>query len=258
MAELDRLDQVQQRRFLRRLEYSGIHSASFNGRSIINFASNDYLGLGEEERVREAAKLAVERYSSSASSSRLISGNYALLEELEEALAAFKEKEAALVFSSGYLANLGLIPAVAEAEDQIFSDSLNHASIIDGCRLSRAATYVFRHRDLDHLETILLNVPRARRRLIVTDAVFSMDGDIADLPGLAYLAERYECLLMVDEAHSTGVLGTGGRGIRQHFIDLGLLPADQDCIDLDMGTLSKALAAQGGFVACSAQMREFL
>ena len=255
--ELARLNGIHQRRFMRRLERSGSHVLAYNGHELINFSSNDYLGLSEEPHVRDAAKAAVDRYASSAASSRLICGNYALLEELEQALAIFKCKSAALVFSSGYLANIGIIPALVEAEDQIFSDELNHASLIDGCRLSKAQIFVFRHRDLNHLEFLLKTAPASRRRLLVTDAVFSMDGDVADLPGIVNLAERYGCLLMVDEAHSTGVLGTGGRGIRQYFVDLGLLPPDKDCIDIEMGTLSKALGSQGGYVACSTPLRDF-
>ena len=258
IEELARLDEVHRRRFLRRVEYSGSHRLVYIGQELINFSSNDYLGLSEDSRVRDAANAAVDRYMASAASSRLICGNYGLLEELEQSLADFKRKSASLVFSSGYLANLGIIPALAEAEDQIFSDELNHASLIDGCRLSKAQIFVFRHRDLNHLETLLQTAHSARRRLLVTDAVFSMDGDVAHLPGLVQLAERYGCLLMVDEAHSTGVLGTGGRGIRQHYVDLGLLSPGKDCIDIDMGTLSKALGSQGGYVACSHPIRDFL
>ena len=255
--ELARLDGLHQRRFLRCLERSGSHDLAYNGKELINFSSNDYLGLSEEPRVRSAAKAAVDRYAASAASSRLICGNYALLEELEQALAAFKHKSAALVFSSGYLANIGIIEALVEAEDQIFSDELNHASLIDGCRLSKAQTFVFRHGDLNHSEFLLKTAQASRRRLLVSDAVFSMDGDVADLPGIVNLAERYRCLLMVDEAHSTGVLGTAGRGIRQYYVDLGLLPPEKDCIDIEMGTLSKALGSQGGYVACSSPMRDF-
>jgi 8-amino-7-oxononanoate synthase len=258
IAELARLDRIHQRRFLRRLESSGSHRLVFQGQELINFSSNDYLELSEDSRVRDAAKAAVDRYAASAASSRLICGNYGLLEDLELALAELKRKNTALVFSSGYLANVGIIPALAEAEDQIFSDELNHASLIDGCRLSKAQVFVFRHRDLNHLEALLRAAQTARRRLLVTDAIFSMDGDVADLPGLVNLAERYGCLLMVDEAHSTGVLGAGGRGIRQHYVDLGLIPPGKDCIDIDMGTLSKALGSQGGYIACSHPIRDFL
>lgn len=256
--ELARLDEVHQRRFLRRFDSSGSHRVIFRGQELINFSSNDYLGLSEDPRVRGAAKVSVDRFAASSASSRLICGNYALLEELEQALADLKRKNAALVFSSGYLANVGIIPALAETEDQIFSDELNHASLIDGCRLSKSRILVYRHCDLNHLENLLRTAQPARRRLLVTDAVFSMDGDVADLPGLVNLAERYDCLLMVDEAHSTGVIGEGGRGICQYFVDSGLLPPGKDCIDIDMGTLSKALGSQGGYIACSHPIRDFL
>ena len=142
--------------------------------------------------------------------------------------------------------------------DQIFSDALNHASIIDGCRLSRAQVFVYRHRDLNHLEGLLRGAPAARRRLLVSDAVFSMDGDVADLPGLAALAAAHDCLLMLDEAHATGVLGSTGSGIVEYFVERGRLAPGKDCVDVAMGTLSKALGSFGGFVACSANLREFL
>jgi 7-keto-8-aminopelargonate synthetase-like enzyme len=213
--ELARLDESYQRRFLRLLENSGSHRLVMNGQELINFSSNDYLGLSEDPRVRDAAKAAIDRYAASAASSRLVCGNYALLEELEHALAELKRKSAALVFSSGYLANVGIIPALAEAEDQIFSDELNHASLIDGCRLSKAQILVFRHCDLNHLETLLQTAQSARRRLLVTDAVFSMDGDVADLPGLTAAAAAHDCLLMLDEAHANGLYGLRGAGLAE-------------------------------------------
>ena len=186
---------------------------SYRGKRLVNFSSNDYLGLASHPRVKAAAQAAIEEFHASAGSSRLICGNLEIHERLESRLACFKQKEAALVFSSGYAANLGIIPALAGAGDQIFSDALNHASIIDGCRLSRAQVFVYRHRDLNHLESMLRGAPAARRRLLVSDAVFSMDGDVADLPGLTALAVAHDCLLMLDEAHSTGVLGSTGSGI---------------------------------------------
>ena len=162
------------------------------------------------------------------------------------------------MFSSGYVANLGIITALVGEGDQIFSDALNHASIIDGCRLSRAQVFVYRHRDLDHLEGLLREAPAARRRLLVSDAVFSMDGDVADLPGLAALAATHDSLLMLDEAHATGVLGSTGRGIVEHFVERGQFAPGKEYVDLAMGTLSKALGSFGGFVACSSSLREFL
>ena len=192
----------------------------------------------------------MERYGFGSASARLVSGNTELHEELEERIARFKGTEAALVFNSGYAANTGIIPALAGEGDALFSDSLNHASIIDGCRLSRARTFVYRHGELDHLESLLRQHP-SRRRLIVTDGVFSMDGDIAPLPGLVVLAERYDALLMVDDAHATGVLGSGGKGTAEHFGLEGRVP-------VQMGTLSKALGCFGAYVTGSRHLIRFL
>ena len=256
--ELDRLESLHQRRSLKRLEARGASDLFFQGKRLINFSSNDYLGLSEDERVKRAAKAAIDQYHASAASSRLICGNLDVHEQLEKELAAFKEKESALVFSSGYMTNIGLISALAGKEDEIYSDELNHASIIDGCRLSQARIRIFQHRDLDHLESLLRFSMATGRRLIVSDSVFSMDGDLAELPGLVDLAEKYDALLVLDEAHATGVLGSRGRGVYEHFADLGLMERRQGSIDVAMGTLSKALGSFGGFVACSRSMRDFL
>jgi 8-amino-7-oxononanoate synthase len=258
LDELERLEVLDQRRFLKSLEQANAREVSYQGRRLVNFSSNDYLGLASHPRVRAAAHAAIEEFHASVGSSRLICGNLAIHERLESRLANFKQKEAALVFSSGYVANLGIIAALVGEGDQIFSDALNHASIIDGCRLSRARIFVYRHQDLNHLEDLLRGAPSARRRLLVSDAIFSMDGDVADLPGLAALAAAHDCLLMLDEAHATGVLGSTGRGIVEHFVERGRLTAGKDCVDVAMGTLSKALGSFGGFVACSADLREFL
>jgi 8-amino-7-oxononanoate synthase len=258
LDELERLEVLDQRRFLKSLEQANAREVSYQGRRLVNFSSNDYLGLASHPRVKAAAHAAIEEFHASAGSSRLICGNLAIHERLESRLANFKQKEAALVFSSGYVANLGIIAALVGEGDQIFSDALNHASIIDGCRLSRARIFVYRHQDLNHLEDLLRGAPSARRRLLVSDAIFSMDGDVADLPGLAALAAAHDCLLMLDEAHATGVLGSTGRGIVEHFVERGRLTAGEDCVDVAMGTLSKALGSFGGFVACSADLREFL
>lgn len=220
---------------------SGTH-AKIQGREVILLCSNDYLGLSSHPALREAAARAMERYGFGSGASRLISGTSPLHIELEERIAAFKGTEAALVFNSGYAANTGAIPAIASDGDAIFSDSLNHASIIDGCRLSRARVHVYRHRDLDHLEGLLKEAVHARRRLIVTDSVFSMDGDIAPLPGLAELAERYDAILMVDDAHATGILGRSGRGSVEHF---GL----EGKVHVQMGTLGKAFGSFGAYIA---------
>ena len=256
--ELQRLGNLDQRRFLKPMQEANAREVTYQGRRLVNFSSNDYLGLASHPRVKAAAQAAIEEFHASAGSSRLICGNLTIHERLESRLARLKQKEAALVFSSGYVANLGIITALVGQGDQIFSDVLNHASIIDGCRLSRAQVFVYRHRDLNHLEDLMREAPAARRRLLVSDAVFSMDGDVADLPGLAALASAHDCLLMLDEAHATGVLGSTGRGIVEHFVEQGSFVPGKHSIDLAMGTLSKALGSFGGFVACSADLREFL
>jgi 8-amino-7-oxononanoate synthase len=193
----------------------------------------------------------MERYGFGSGASRLVSGNTELHEELEHRIAAFKGAESAIIFNSGYAANTGVIPAVAGDGDLVLSDSLNHASIIDGCRLSKARTEVYRHRDMDHLETLLRSNTTARRKLIVTDGIFSMDGDIAPLPDLVRLAERYHAVLMVDDAHATGVLGERGRGTAEHF---GL----EDRVHIQMGTLGKALGSYGAYVAGTRDIVRYL
>jgi 8-amino-7-oxononanoate synthase len=214
------------------------------GKSMLLMCSNDYLGLAGHPALRTAAYKAMERYGFGSGASRLVSGTSAIHQELEQKLARFKNTEAALVFNSGYAANTGIIPAVAGRGDVILSDSLNHASIIDGCRLSKAEVLVYRHRDLDHVEQFLKRSMQARRRLIITDGVFSMDGDIAPLPGLVVLAEKYDAVMMVDDAHATGVLGKTGKGTADHFGLSGRVP-------IQMGTLGKAFGSFGAYVAGS-------
>ncbi len=220
------------------------------GRKLVLAASNDYLGLATDERVREAAAQAALRWGSGSGASPLVSGYAALQEELEERLAEFKGYEACVVFSSGYLANVGTVASLVGKGDAVFSDALNHASIIDGCRLSGAQVRVFHHRDLDHLED-LVGQGGFRRGLVVTDGVFSMDGDLADLGGIVAVAERYGLMTMVDEAHATGVVGPGGRG---SVAWAGL----EGKVDVVMGTLSKALGSAGGFVCGSRHLVSFL
>jgi len=222
-----------------------------NGQRVILMCSNDYLGLANHPALKQAATAAMEQYGFGSGASRLVSGTGPLHCELEERLAKFKGTEAALLFNSGYAANTGIIPAVATTGDAILSDSLNHASIIDGCRLSKAQVHVYRHRDANHLEELLKKSAHARRRLIVTDGVFSMDGDIAPLPELVALAERYDAILMVDDAHATGVLGPGGRGTVEHF---GL----KGRVAIQMGTLGKALGSFGAYVSGDRDLIEFL
>ena len=212
--------------------------------------SNNYLGLADHPRVREAAADAAKRWGVGAGASRLVSGTMTIHGRLEERLAAFKGSEACVLFGSGYLANLGVIGALAGSGDTIFSDELNHASIIDGCRLSRAAVHVYRHRDVEHLEWSL-HRHGAGRRLIVTDSVFSMDGDVAPLAQLAEVAGAYGARLVVDEAHAIGSLGPGGRGA---VAEAGL----EGEVDVVIGTLGKALGSYGAYACASAEMVRYL
>lgn len=223
---------------------------SMAGREVVLLCSNNYLGLANHPRLRQAAKAAVDRYGTSSAASRLVSGTMSLHQELEDTLAKFKGTEGALVFNCGYMANVGTISSLVGPGDVVFSDELNHASIIDGCRLSRAKVAVYPHNDMNALED-LLKKEKGNRRLIVVDGVFSMDGDIAPLPEIAGLAEDYGALLMVDEAHATGVLGERGAGTVEHF---GLT----ERVPIQMGTLGKALGGFGAYVAGSGILREYL
>ena len=221
------------------------------GRTLLSFCSNDYLGLAGDPRLAKAAAEALERYGLGSAASRLVSGNMTLHETLEARLAEFKGTEAAILFCTGYAANLGTIPALVGRGDLVVSDRLNHASIIDGCRLSGATLRVYAHCEVEGLERILKRGSRFRRRLVVTDTVFSMDGDVAPLAEIVEVAARHDAMVMVDEAHATGVLGETGRGAAEA---LGV----SDRIDIQMGTLSKGLGALGGYVAGSARLIEFL
>jgi len=249
--ELAALEQSRQDRRLRTISGKQGPEVIVDGRSALLLCSNDYLGLAGHDDLAKAIAEAADRYGSGAGASRLISGNMTLHEELERAIAAFKGTEAAILFNSGYAANTGVIPALAGEGDVLLSDALNHASIIDGCRLSRAETEVYRHRDLDHLEALLRKRSTAGRKVVITDGVFSMDGDIAPLPGLVDLAERYGAMLMVDDAHGTGVLGSNGRGTVEHFGVGGKVP-------VQMGTLGKALGSFGAYVAGDRGLVQFL
>jgi 8-amino-7-oxononanoate synthase len=211
------------------------------GREVLNFASNDYLNLASDPRLARAAARTALRFGTGAGASPLVTGHLPPLRRLERDLAAWEATEAALVFSSGFVANLALVSTLAGKGDVIFSDALNHASLIDGCRLARATTHVYPHADLAALEALLReHGPAARRRLILSDSLFSMDGDIAPVAGLLDLAERHDAILLLDEAHATGVLGDYGRGATDGVPGRGRL--------VKVGTLSKALGAQGGFV----------
>ena len=251
-AELDRLREAGLERVVRSLSHSSAPEVVLpDGRVAVCLASNNYLGLAARPEVTAAAAEAAVRLGAGAGSARLITGGLTVHDELEARLAAFKGTEAALLFSSGYLANLGTVTALVGPGDAVFSDALNHASIIDGARLSKAAVHVYRHGDAGHLDELLGAWDGAGRALVVTDSVFSMDGDLAPLPDLADTCERHGAVLMVDEAHATGVVGPGGRGAVAHFGLEGRAP-------VVMGTLSKALGAAGGFIAGSAALCAFL
>ena len=248
---LRRLDERHQRRYMRLVESSDGPLISIDGRQVILLASNDYLGLSRHPLLKQAAIEATERYGVGSGASRLISGTVPPHTELETALAEFKETEAALTFGSGYLANIGLIPALAHPGDVILADRLCHASLIDGCRLSGAEFRVFRHNDMGQLQRLLSKRSARTRTLIVTEGIFSMDGDAASLPELATLSDRYEAALLVDDAHGTGVMGRHGRGTLEHF-DVG------SRIPFHMGTLGKAFGCSGAYVVGSADFIEYL
>jgi 8-amino-7-oxononanoate synthase len=228
----------------------------WRGREFLNFSANDYLNLASDIRLARSAAHAARRYGTGSSASPLISGYLPPLRRLERSLAAWEKTAAALVFNSGFAANLGVITALAGPEDAVLSDALNHASLIDGCRLSRARIHVYRHTDVNHLEELLRREGKeARRRLIVTDSVFSMDGDWAPLPDLLDLARRCDAWLLIDEAHASGVFGESGRGLAE------LLLPDSEGSDprlIKIGTLSKALGSQGGFVCGSETLIDWL
>jgi glycine C-acetyltransferase len=237
---------------LRVLEGEQKPVATFDGKEVINLASNNYLGLTTHKALRKAEIEAVRTYGAGAGAVRTIAGTMKLHMELEEQIARFKNVEACVVFQSGFTANAGTVSAILGKEDLIVSDELNHASIIDGARLSRATIKVFKHKDVADCERILQETADWKgHKLIITDGVFSMDGDIAPLPKLCDLAEKYNCIMMVDDAHASGVLGRGGRGTIDHF----------DChgrVHIQVGTLSKAIGTMGGYVCGTRDLIDFL
>jgi len=249
--ELDSLRQQGLYRSLRILEGEQRTRSVFDGRSVVNLSSNNYLGLTTHPRLRQRAMEAIEQLGVGAGAVRTIAGTMDIHMELERRLAAFKHTEAVVVFQSGFTANAGTVSSVLTKDDVIISDELNHASIIDGCRLSRAAIKVFPHKDVDEARKILRGLPAAQRKLLITDGVFSMDGDLGPLPALCALAEEYGCIMMVDDAHASGVFGRNGRGTVDHFGMHGR-------VDIQVGTLSKAIGALGGYVAGSRSLVEFL
>ena len=223
-----------------------------NGKEVILLASNDYLGFCSHPKIKKKARDAIEKWGSGSGAARLINGNLTLFDELEKRLAAFKNTEDALVFSTGYMANAGLLSALGEKEDIIYSDELNHASIIDGCRLSRAKVKIYPHKDVKTLEFFLNQESGSHNRIIVTDGVFSMDGDIAPVPELLLLAEKYDATLIIDDAHGTGTIGKTGKGTLEHF------QIENHPRTIIMGTMGKAMGSFGAFVAGTKDLKEYL
>jgi len=250
-AELDTLRQQGLYRSLRVLNDRQQATSHVDGHTVVNLSSNNYLGLTTHPKLVAAAIKAIEDFGVGSGSVRSIAGTMAIHLELERRLAAFKKTEAVVVFQSGFAANAGTVSALLNKDDVIISDELNHASIIDGCRLSKAAIKVFPHKDAGAARTILQGLPAAQRKLLITDGVFSMDGDVGALPALCDLAEEFGCIMMVDDAHASGVFGKNGRGTVDHF---GL----HGRVDIQVGTLSKAMGALGGYVAGSKSLIEFL
>ena len=237
---------------LRVLEDEQAPVCTFDGKKVINLASNNYLGLATHPKLRQAAIEATRKYGVGSGAVRTIAGTMKIHMELEEKIARFKNVEASVVFQSGFAANAGTVSAVLGKDDFIISDELNHASIIDGARLSRATIKVFRHKDTAHAEELLKEVAdKPGHKLLISDGVFSMDGDIAPLPALCDLAEKYGAIMMVDDAHSSGVLGRNGRGTIDHYNVHGR-------VDIQVGTLSKAIGALGGYVCGSHDLIDFL
>ena len=238
-------------RKLRVLEGAAAAHCTFDHTSVVNLSSNNYLGLATHPRLKQAALEAVAKYGVGSGAVRTISGIMEMHIELERRLAAFKHVESVVVFQSGFAANAGTVSAVLSKDDVVISDELNHASIIDGCRLSRAAIKVFPHKDVDAARQILKNLPASQRKILITDGVFSMEGDLGPLPELCTIAEEYGAIMMVDDAHASGVFGTNGSGTVDHFKCHGR-------VDIQVGTLSKAIGVLGGYVAGTGALVDFL
>jgi glycine C-acetyltransferase len=249
--ELDSLREQKLFRQLRILDGEQKAHASVDHKSVVNLSSNNYLGLTTHPKLRQAALKATEEFGVGTGSVRTIAGTMEIHMELERRLAEFKKVEKVVVFQSGFAANAGTVSAILTKEDVVISDELNHASIIDGCRLSRATIKVFPHKDVDAARKIIKDLPASQRKLLITDGVFSMDGDLGPLPALCDLAEETGCIMMVDDAHASGVFGKNGRGTVDHFGMHGR-------VDIQVGTLSKAIGALGGYVAGNTNLIEFL
>jgi 8-amino-7-oxononanoate synthase len=239
-------------RVLTELETGQSPEIEIDGKVYILLSSNSYLGLSVDPKVKKAAMEALEKYGTGSGGSRLVSGSTDLHRQLEERIAKFKKTQSSILFSTGYLANVGTISSLVGTGDLVYSDELNHASIIDGCRLSKAEIRVYRHCDVEHLKSMLkTDKSMSSKKLIVTDTVFSMDGDLAPLPEIVEIAETYGCMLMIDEAHATGVLGNRGSGATEHF---GI----EHRVPIVMGTLSKAVGSLGGYIAGSRKLIDFI
>ncbi|HEX9367794.1 MAG TPA: glycine C-acetyltransferase [Vicinamibacterales bacterium] len=249
--ELDALKEQKLYRHLRILEDEQKAHTIVDHTSVVNLSSNNYLGLTTHPKLRAAALKAIDDYGVGTGSVRTIAGTMDIHMALEQKLAEFKQVEKVVVFQSGFAANAGTVSAIFGKDDVVISDELNHASIIDGCRLSRAAIKVFPHKDVDAARRIITELPAGQRKLLITDGVFSMDGDLGPLPGLCALAEETGCIMMVDDAHASGVFGKNGRGTIDHFGMHGR-------VDIQVGTLSKAVGVLGGYVAGNANLIEFL
>jgi len=249
--ELDALKAQGLYRRLRVLDSEQAARARVDGREVVNLSSNNYLGLTTHPKLKERALAALQELGVGTGSVRTIAGTMTIHMELERRLAEFKKTEAAVVFQSGFAANAGTVAAILTKDDFVVSDELNHASIIDGARLSRASIKVFPHRDVNAARNIIRDLPKTARKLLITDGVFSMDGDVGALPGLCEVAEEHGCIMMVDDAHASGVFGQNGRGTVDHF---GL----HGRVDVQVGTLSKAIGALGGYVAGTKNLIEFL
>lgn len=249
--ELENLKRSGLYRELRTVEKIEGSRITISGKEYLLFCSNNYLGLADHPKVIQKAIETIKDFGFGAGASRLISGNTVLHEELEKKIAKFKGREAAIVFPTGYMANLGAVTSLVDENDTVIIDRLNHASIIDACRLSKAKLQVYPHKDMKKLEMILKKSEKIRRRLIVTDSVFSMDGDLAPLPEIVKLAKQYNAITMIDEAHATGVLGPTGKGAEEFFEIVGQ-------VDIVMGTLSKAIGSLGGFIAGSSELVDYL
>ena len=249
--EIDALKEQKLFRKLRILEDEQKAHTTVDHKSVVNLSSNNYLGLTTHPKLREKALKAIEQYGVGTGSVRTIAGTMDIHMELERRLAEFKKVEKVVVFQSGFAANAGTVSAILTKEDVVISDELNHASIIDGCRLSRATIKVFPHKDVAAARRIISELPAGQRKLLITDGVFSMDGDLGPLPALCDLAEETGCIMMVDDAHASGVFGKNGRGTVDHFGMHGR-------VDIQVGTLSKAMGALGGYVAGSANLIDFL